>query len=474
MAINDFKALAIGGGANVITQAEFEALVTLIANGFTSGVVPSNVWNKVARQSSVVASAVAQYIADSGLDALDDGSAATLLANLKTAISLQIDGRFSGKDPKDSVRMASTANIASLSGLSAIDGVTPVAGDRILLKNQTTGSQNGIYVAAAGAWARSADASTGTLSAGATVPVTEGSANGDTLWLLTTNDPIVVGTTSLVFVSLGGISQATADTLYAPISQKSVDVRQTVLSGPTDTSGNPAFGGAPGSTTVTASGTLVVTAANGYASPSGARDRVSSIINPSWTGLSNNGRMPLYLDLAADGTCTTATANLMPVYRLAGADVVTNGQFTFNVSEMSGKVGNGSAAAQIYRVCVGEVTVSGGVVTAIKWYALKGRYHSGRFAVAALNSYPKDHVIGTNPDFFNVKCLGAGTVGGPLGEFLRGQYFNGSTNSSNWGAAHGFTELTSFFSMGAFPYIVNGTITQPVAVEATVSIDRGW
>jgi phage-related tail fiber protein len=218
MAINDFKALAVGGGANVITQAEFEALATLIANGFTSGVVPSNTWNKIARQSSVIASVVAQYIADSGLNALDNGNTATLLANLKTAISTQIDQRFSGKDPKESVRIASTANVASLSGLSAIDGVTPIAGDRILLKNQTAGADNGIYVAAAGAWARSADGVTGTLTAGASIPVTEGTVNGDTLWLLTTNDPIVVGTTALVFVSLGGISQATADTLYAKIA----------------------------------------------------------------------------------------------------------------------------------------------------------------------------------------------------------------------------------------------------------------
>src|SRR5688572_20594025 len=60
-------------------------------------------------------------------------------------------------DTKQSVRLATTAN-HGLSGLADIDGVTPSAADRILVKSNTTGSQNGIYDAAAGAWTRSTDA----------------------------------------------------------------------------------------------------------------------------------------------------------------------------------------------------------------------------------------------------------------------------------------------------------------------------
>lgn len=107
-------------------------------------------------------------------------------------------------DAKTSCRAASTANIATLSGLSAIDGVTPVSGDRLLVKNQTTGSQNGIYVAAAGAWTRATDAADGTvLTPGANVMVEEGT-QADTLWLLTNDGTITVGTTALVFVSIAG------------------------------------------------------------------------------------------------------------------------------------------------------------------------------------------------------------------------------------------------------------------------------
>ena len=57
---------------------------------------------------------------------------------------------------KDPCRLATTAN-DTLSGLAARDGVTPVANDRVLVKNQSTASANGIYVAAAGAWTRAID-----------------------------------------------------------------------------------------------------------------------------------------------------------------------------------------------------------------------------------------------------------------------------------------------------------------------------
>lgn len=98
------------------------------------------------------------------------------------------------------VRIASTANIASLSGLTAIDGVTPVAGDRILLKNQTTASQNGIYVAASGSWSRATDADTGDeLLSGSIVQVTAGTVAAGLKYKLTTTGTITVGTTSLTF-----------------------------------------------------------------------------------------------------------------------------------------------------------------------------------------------------------------------------------------------------------------------------------
>lgn len=160
--------------------------------------------------------------------------------------------------------------------------------------------------------------------------------------------------------------------------------KQTVLSGPVDVNGYPAFGGAIGSTTVTVSGTLRLTSCNGDVNHTWTRT------NPSWTGLSVNGTMYLYDD-EIDGQLASSLA---PTYRFGGADVTTNGRFTYNIQEAVAKVGNGTAAVQKFRVCVGEVTVSGGVVTAIVWYALQGRYRSGLFASTVSTTYPKSHNLG--------------------------------------------------------------------------------
>jgi hypothetical protein len=116
----------------------------------------------------------------------------------------QLQAIANGRDFKDAVRVASTANVASLSGLLTIDGITLVANDRVLLKNQTTGSQNGIYTAASGAWSRATDAdASAEVTSGMSVMVEEGTVNADTQWTLTTNNPITLATTALVFAQTG-------------------------------------------------------------------------------------------------------------------------------------------------------------------------------------------------------------------------------------------------------------------------------
>jgi len=81
-----------------------------------------------------------------------------------------------GAWPKKSVRVATTGSI-TLSGTQTIDGVSVVVGDRVLVKNQGTASQNGIYIVASGSWTRAADADTADEIAGGTVNVDQGSTN---------------------------------------------------------------------------------------------------------------------------------------------------------------------------------------------------------------------------------------------------------------------------------------------------------
>lgn len=107
-------------------------------------------------------------------------------------------------DGKQSVRVAATANVV-LNGAQQIDGVAVVAGDRVLLAIQTLAKDNGLWVVANGAWARTNDANTSAkVTPGLTVMVEEGTANGDSLWHLTTNGPITLDTTALTFAMLAG------------------------------------------------------------------------------------------------------------------------------------------------------------------------------------------------------------------------------------------------------------------------------
>ena len=115
--------------------------------------------------------------------------------------------QISDIDYKQAVRVITLTNITLSGGAPAsVDGVNLVAEDRVLVAGQGTGSQNGLYyvqtvgAGSNGTWVRSIDGNeTGEIEAGMIVMVTEGDSYKDTQWKLTTNNPIIIGTTALVF-----------------------------------------------------------------------------------------------------------------------------------------------------------------------------------------------------------------------------------------------------------------------------------
>ena len=115
-------------------------------------------------------------------------------------------------DGKQSVRVAASTNIV-LNGAQQIDGVAVIASDRVLLANQTLAKDNGLWIVANGDWVRATDANASAkVTPGLTVMVEEGTANGDSLWHLTTNAPITLGTTALTFKMLAGRTGIAAGT----------------------------------------------------------------------------------------------------------------------------------------------------------------------------------------------------------------------------------------------------------------------
>jgi hypothetical protein len=153
---------------------------------------------------------------------------ATPTADSHAANKAYVDSVAQGLDIKESVRVATTAAI-TLSGTQTIDGISVVAGDRVLVKNQATASENGIYIVASGSWARSADMAVGDEVAGSFMFVEEGTVNADNGFVCTTDDSAdTVGTHNLAFAQFSGAGQITAgDGLSKSGNEMSVNVKSS-------------------------------------------------------------------------------------------------------------------------------------------------------------------------------------------------------------------------------------------------------
>lgn len=109
----------------------------------------------------------------------------------------------------------------------------------------------------------------------------------------------------------------------------------------------------------------------------------------------------LYGDIASNGSVTLGSTVLQPVYQNGGSFSTTNGQFTFNIKQMIGEVGNGSTATQTYRVFIGEAQAGVSSVSSVTPYALMGQYDSGYTNgwPAAATKTVLNHNIGVSPAY---------------------------------------------------------------------------
>ena len=152
------------------------------------------------------------------------------VANLGAATKQYVDNAIQGLKAKQAVVCATTANI-TLSGEQTIDGVL-TSGSRVLVKNQSSSAENGIYVSAAGAWSRASDANTWDELVSAYVFVSEGTTQADTGWLCTINAGGTLGSTPVTFVQfssagviLAGVALTkTGNTLDVNYDNSTIDV----------------------------------------------------------------------------------------------------------------------------------------------------------------------------------------------------------------------------------------------------------
>jgi len=201
-----WRSNAFEGGTIGTTNLSFTAIPSAIGFG---GTTPGYVMAGNATLATIGSSSQAQgdvYINNHKVTGLLDPTVSS-----DAATKNYVDNATQGLNAKAAVVCATTANI-TLSGLQAIDGYTTLANDRVLVKNQTTASQNGIYVAASGAWTRSLDNDTWAEMPGAYVWVEVGTANADSGWLCTNDPGGTLNTTNVTWVQFSGAGQITAGT----------------------------------------------------------------------------------------------------------------------------------------------------------------------------------------------------------------------------------------------------------------------
>lgn len=201
---------AISSGTTALGVSESAGTVTLtIADATTSTSGLLSATDKTKLDSATADNTASTLVFR---DASGNFKASDPLASQDVATKAYVDAARAGLDVKQSVRVATTGAITLDNTTTAIDGVTLADGDRVLVKDQGTGSQNGIYVAStSGSWSRATDAdATGELTAGSFVFVEEGTDNADSGWVVTTDGTITIGTTSIAFAQFSGAGQITA------------------------------------------------------------------------------------------------------------------------------------------------------------------------------------------------------------------------------------------------------------------------
>lgn len=267
-------------------------------------------------------------------------------ASLQAATKQYVDNLFAtgGIAPFDAVKLKTTAN-HGLSGLSAIDGVTPIATDRILVASQSTASQNGVYVAAAGGWTRATDADqSAEFQPARQVFVQQGTTFANTGWAVSSaanptvgTDPInftqvsgaasyaagnglsltgntftVVGTSGRITVSGSGVDLASGVVPAGTYTKLTVDTYGRVTTGATATAGD--IGAQPADATLTAlaafntNGLLTQTAADTFTGRTitGTSGRVTV---SNGNGVSGNPTIDLATSGVIAGTYTSVTVD---------------------------------------------------------------------------------------------------------------------------------------------------------------------
>ena len=203
------------------------------------------------------------------------------VSSLDLATKQYVDNASTGLTVHDFCRLATTGNI-SLSGSATIDGVSTSPGDRVLVKDQGSAANNGIYVVSGGSWSRATDMDTWAEVVGAYTFIEEGTVNGSTGWVDTNSAGGTLGTTAITFTQFSAAGTYSASTGLT-LSGTAFSITNTAVSAASYGSSTsiPSF-------SVNAQGQLTAAAGNAVVAPAGTltgATLASGVTGSSLTGL---------------------------------------------------------------------------------------------------------------------------------------------------------------------------------------------
>jgi flagellar hook-length control protein FliK/uncharacterized membrane protein YccF (DUF307 family) len=362
---------------------------------------------------------------------------ATPSADAEAATKAYVDSVAAGLDPKESCFVATTAAI-TLSGTQTIDGQSVTVGKRVLVKNQVSSVDNGIYICAAGSWSRSTDFATGSAEAGAYSYIEAGTDNGQLKFVCTSQaGSDVVGTNNITFGIYSGPDSTTAgDGL-----QKTGDAISVKLDG----------------STIAASASGIKVAAGAI-----SNNEISDSAAIANSKLANSSVSLGGVSVALGGTDATpafdlADATNYPTSSLVGT--ITNAQLAGSIDEakLAGSISNGKLANS--SVSLGGVSVALGASDA-----------TPAFDLADATNYPTSSLVGT---ITNAQLAGSIDEAKLAGSISNAKLANSSVSFGGVSVALGAADATPAFDLAdATNYPTSSLVGTITNAQLAGSIDQ--
>lgn len=344
MSWNNATISALFSANNVNSQVSHTSLIQLDA--------PLTTVSATLRMTGATASTVPYF--DASKNIVSSAITPTELGYLTGATSslqAQIDALVTGLSWKQAVRVATTAAgtlATDFENGDTVDGIILATGDRVLIKNQASATENGVYtVNASGAPTRSLDMNIGSEFPSATMAISEGTANADTQFVCTNDSPVTIGVTNIVFVAVGGTTYV-GTTNRITVTGNVIDIAAAYI----------------GQSSITTIGTVTTGTWN------------SAIISPPYggTGVANNVASTITIsgNFATTLTITGVTGVTLPtsgtLATLAGAEAFTNK--TYNGNSITS--GSGTLTLSTFTLTVANTASVSGTNTGDQTITLTG------------------------------------------------------------------------------------------------------